>query len=253
VTTPLQTHRDWYRTFFGGMALDVWRQGVPEEQTRAETEFLWEALRLRPGSRVLDVPCGAGRLSIPLAARGAHVTGIDLSAEQIERARTDEAAAHVHVEWHLGEMRDLPTATGFDAAFCFGNSFGYLDRDGTRAFASAIARALLPGGRFAMDSGLVAESILPRLEPRQEATIGDVLFVEENHYHAREGCLETRYTFVRGGESQTRTGLHWIFTAAEIVRFFEDAGLRVEGLHRSLSGEPFEAGSPLLVLVAARR
>ena len=248
----LDAFREWYRPFFRDIALDVWRDGVPPEQTQVESEFLWDTLRLRPGARVLDVPCGAGRLSIPLAARGAHIVGIDLSSEQIDRARAEAAAAGVHADWHLGEMRELPHEPPFDAAFCFGNSFGYLDRDGTRAFAAAVARTLRPGGRFALDSGMIAESILPHLEPRGEARIGDVLFVEENRYHAAESCLETRYTFVRNGFSHTRTALHWIFTAGEVVRVFEDAGLHVEGLYRSLNGEPFDVGAPLLVLIAVK-
>ena len=243
---------DWYREFFRGLALDVWRDGVPAEQTDAEEAFLWDALRLRPGKRVLDVPCGAGRLAIPLTRRGAAVTGIDLSSEALDRARDDARAAGVAIDWRRAEMRELPAGGDFDAAFCFGNSFGYLDRHGTRAFAAALARALKPGARFAMDSGMVAESILPALLPRQEAAIGDIRFIEENRYHAASACLETRYTFERAAGSETRVALHWIFTAGEIVHLLEEAGLHVESLHASLDGRPYGLGSPRLVLVAVK-
>src|SRR5262249_36982230 len=50
-------------------------------------------LRVRPGTRVLDVGCGVGRWSRHLAARGASVTGIDLSPTMITEARRRTRAA----------------------------------------------------------------------------------------------------------------------------------------------------------------
>jgi len=249
-----RTPPDWYRDFFKDIALDVWRDAIPPDQTAREADFLARVLRLRPGDRVLDVPCGAGRLSLPLAERGLRVTGVDLSGEQIAAARRGEAAtpAPAKIEWRQADVRDLPWESAFDAAFCFGNSFGYLDRDGTRAFVHALARALKPDGRFAMDTGMVAETILPALRDHEETTIGGVRFIEDNTYHPDASCLETRYTFVRDGVSQTRVGLHWIFTIGEIGRFFTEEGMTVTGLYGSLDEAPFAIGDRLLYLVAAK-
>ncbi len=212
------------------------------------------ALRLAKGARVLDVPCGAGRLTFPLQRHGLLLTGVDLADEQIAEARRRAAADGVltGIDWRQADIRDLPWESAFDAAFCFGNSFGYLDRDGTRAFVQALARALKPGGRFAMDTGMIAETLLPNLSDRDETQFGDVRFIEENTYHAEASCLETRYTFVRGGVAQTRGGLHWIYTIGEIGRFLTDAGMRVTGLYESLDETPFAVGDRLLYLVAEK-
>ena len=182
------------------------------------------------------------------------MTGVDLADEQVAEARRRSAAGHrtAGVEWRLADMRDLPWESSFDAAFCFGNSFGYLDRDGTRAFVHALARALKPGARFAMDTGMVAETILPALRDHDETQIGDVRFIEDNAYHADTSCLETRYTFVSGGVTQTRVGLHWIYTIGEIGRFFADAGMAVAALYGSLDETPFAVGDRLLYLIARK-
>jgi SAM-dependent methyltransferase len=235
----------WYETFFEGIALDLWRQAITPETTRAECDFLERELKLRPGARVLDVPCGNGRHVVELAARGYRLTGVDVSAGQIREARQRPAPAGPPVAWHRAEMRDLPADVRFDACYCFGNSFGYIDPAGTRAFLGAVARSLEPGARFAMDTGMAAECILPRFEAHQSAQVGDILFVEENRYDLDEGCIETTYTFSRGDETVTRTG-------CEIRGLLRDAGLEPVAEYGSLDREPFVLGTPCVILVAEK-
>ena len=243
----------WYETFFQGIVLDMWRKARPPEQTRLEADFLARTLRLPPGGRVLDVPCGDGRHALELAPRGFAVTGVDLSKEQIEAARKNAAAARLDAEWRQADMRDLPWQSRFDGAYCFGNSFGYIEPAGLDEFVRAVSRALKPGARFVLDSGMTAESILPNLREREWMQIEDILFLEKNRYHAAEGCLETTYTFVRGGEIQTRTGLHWVYTLREIRSLLANAGLIPGDQFGSLDGAPFRAGSPYVILVAVKK
>ena len=242
----------WYESFFDGVVVDMWTKAVGPEQTRLEVDFLVKALRLEPGARVLDLPCGFGRHSLELASRGYHVTGVDLSPEMIQEARKRAAAAGLAVVWRTGNMQDFRAESEFDATFCFGNSFGYFDIEGTRAFLRAAASALKPGGRFALDYGQAAECILPRLQSREWAAFADILFLEENRYDPIESRLETIYTFVRDGHSHTKKGLHWVYTVREIRQMLSEAGLTARDLYRSLDLAPFEVGSPLLLVVAEK-
>ncbi len=70
---------DWWKDFFNGIVLDLWRAAVPKEATRTQAEFLIETLELPAESRVLDVPCGNGRLALALAAHGYTMTGLDIA------------------------------------------------------------------------------------------------------------------------------------------------------------------------------
>jgi SAM-dependent methyltransferase len=243
----------WYEGFFEGLVLDLWREAIPPEHTRAECDFLERELGLRPGDPVLDVPCGDGRHAALMASRGYRLTGVDFSAGQIAAARRRPAPDGPAVEWIQAEMRDLPWEARFAAAYCLGNSFGYLDPPGTRAFLSAVGRSLRPGGRFAMDTGMAAECILPRFEPHQRAQVGDILFVEENRYRVEESCIETTYTLTRGDQSVTRTGLQWVFTLREIRELFAGAGLTVVACYGSPERAPMALGTPCMVLVAEKR
>src|SRR5207244_4289292 len=71
----------WWNDLFQGLALDFWEQAVPEQTTQTEADFLFGALNVSAGAKVLDVPCGNGRLSLALAGRGLRMTGIDLAGE----------------------------------------------------------------------------------------------------------------------------------------------------------------------------
>jgi SAM-dependent methyltransferase len=243
--------REWYRTFFHGLALDLWRAAVPPEVTAAEVELLARELRLAPGARVLDVPCGDGRHAVGLAARGCRVSGVDLSPGQIAAARARPAGAGPPVEWLLADMRALPGPAAFDAAFCFGNSFGYIDPAASEDFLRAVARALAPGGRFALQTGMVAESLLPHFAEHEEAEVGGIRFTQANRWLPDESCVETVYTFERDGQVQRQAGLQWVWTLRELRALLARAGLR-PCASLGPDGGPYERGQPVVVLLAER-
>jgi SAM-dependent methyltransferase len=242
-------NQNWYETFFDGLALDMWRAAVPLETTRAEAAFQAERLSIRPGSAVLDVPCGNGRHAIELAARGAQITGVDISAGFIAEARGKLPSA----EWVRAEMRDLPWEARFDAAYCWGNSFGYIDHAGCRQFLAAVARALKKGGRFALETGVAAESILPTLQSERHLLLGDLQFDSATVYDAVDGRLDITYTFTRGERREVKPIHQWVHTAAELRRMFADAGIEPLEAFGGLAGERYELRSPRLILVGERR
>src|ERR1044072_4664719 len=118
---------NWFEDFFHGVTLDLWRKAIPPKQTVDEADFLAKVLQTKPNARLLDVPCGNGRVSLELAKRGHRVTGFDISEEFIEEARAAATNAEgLSPEFILGDMRELDFTAAFDGAFCFGNSFGFM-------------------------------------------------------------------------------------------------------------------------------
>jgi SAM-dependent methyltransferase len=248
----LNAPADWWKHFFSGLAVDFWRAALPAEATRADVEFLRTHLRLRPGARVLDVACGAGRLTLPLAQVGCAMTGVDISREFLDAAQKGADAAGLTVALRCADMRDLPRNGAFDAAFCFGNSFGYLDDAGNEAFLSAVAAALTPGGRFALDFGQTAEGVYPRLEPRQEAEMGGFHFVEETRLDPLASRIENVFEFSKDGRTERKLASQRVYLAGDVVRMLARAGLETRECFGSTEGEPFGLRSPRLLLVAEK-
>lgn len=122
--------------------------------TEQETAFLWDALGLAPGAAVLDVGCGPGRHSLALAARGAVVTGIDISEEFIRLARRAAQEKRLSAAFETADARSLPYEGDFDAVICLcQGAFGLPEADhDDRAVFDGLVRALRPGGRLALSA-----------------------------------------------------------------------------------------------------
>lgn len=140
----------WTSKFFRA---PVFTPGAAEALAAApmEAAAIWRALRLKPGSRLLDLACGTGRHAVPLAKRGAFVVGVDKTDAYLKEARR-EARGLSNCLFARGDMRRLPFKGEFDAAMNIWTSFGYFDKpsDDIKAL-EGVARALKPGGLFLID------------------------------------------------------------------------------------------------------
>ena len=269
---------NWYEDFFHGLALELWRKAIAPEQTKAEADFIANHLQCGAGSHLLDVPCGNGRLSFELARRGYRVTGVDISEEFIDEARagvpgsatdpsadtddTDKTRASASspataggpgsFQFMLGDMRRIEGQSIYDGAFCFGNSFGFLEYADMEKFLNGVARALKPGARFVIETGMAAESVLMKFEKETSHQIDDIFVTIKEIYIADQSCIDTEYIFERDGQTESRKAKHWIYTVAEIRRMLERAGFAVKETFGSLDRKPYELGSTELFVIAAR-
>jgi SAM-dependent methyltransferase len=237
--------RDWTEDYFDEDYLWLYGAALPAERTAAEAAGVWELAGLREGARVLDIACGPGRIAVPLARRGARVTGVDLSAPLLPRARAHAAQVGVPLALARADMRALPFRAHFDAACLVYSSLGYGTDDGSRAALRSARAALRPGGRLVLD--LVHRDRYARDfgAEREWYSINGRTVLCERTFDAVAG--EERAVFRwEGGEKRFRLRL---FTATELVAIARAAGFADVRLHGSYAGEPFTHASPLLVAV----
>lgn len=248
---------NWWENFFHGVALDFWRAVITDELTRAEADFIQKQLQLSANARVLDVPCGNGRLAIELARRGFKLTGIDIAGEFITEARSKANADGVSIEWHQRDMRDLPgsgkSSGEFDGAFCFGNSFGYLDDQANADFLRSLSQTLKPGGRFILDAPAVAECMLPTFQPTRSMEIAGITVSIEHRYDHEQAIMFNDFTFRRDGIEEKRPSTQRIYTYRELTELLKNAELEVVSAYASLEEEPFQLGAHRLLLVTAKK
>ncbi|MBE7479594.1 MAG: methyltransferase domain-containing protein [Polyangiaceae bacterium] len=95
----------WYATFFDDLYGQVLADQFTPALTAQHAQIVKRLLGLRRGQHVLDVPCGQGRIAIPLAKLGMDVTGVDFSQPYLRRARRAARDAGVSVRWTLSSGR----------------------------------------------------------------------------------------------------------------------------------------------------
>jgi SAM-dependent methyltransferase len=240
---------EWFGSFFSGIWLDVQRSFFAAAETEGRAAVIERVLALRPGSRVLDVPCGNGRMTIPLARRGHILTGIDFTAPFIAEARA--AAGDLPVTFLERDMRDLTGLSGFDAALNWWGSFGYFDDAGDEALAAGVCQALVPGGRFLIDTNLI-ETLMPIHQPRSWGRWGEVTVLEDRVFDFATSRCEVDWTFIRDGVEQRRHSSIRLYSAHEMVELLRRAGFASVRLLDYTSEAPLSVSSRRALVVATK-
>jgi len=125
-------------------------------QPAGSLDFFRGVVRASSGA-TLELACGTGRLTIPIAQALAHepmrrVTGLDLAPAMLESARRKAADAGVDVELVQGDMRAFALGRQFGTIFIAFNSLLHLTtNDALRECFARVREHLAPGGAFAFD------------------------------------------------------------------------------------------------------
>jgi cyclopropane fatty-acyl-phospholipid synthase-like methyltransferase len=243
---------DWWKTYFEGAPNHVFRH-VMAASAPADAARIEKVLALPPQSKVLDVPCGHGRIAIELAARGHVVTGLDFSSEEIAHAKATARERGVQVDFRIGDMRSAVPANAFDATACFGHSFGYFDDDDNVAFLRSLHQSLRPGGRFAMETAFCLESYLPRYSERARpfwTKTGETYLLQHETFDHERGRMNIEQTYfaAKAGVVETKRLSCRMYTYRELVTLMRSCGFEgVRGLDGS-GDEPFRVGGHLLLV-----
>ena len=230
--------KDWTKTF----AEDLWLK--PDEVGADEADFIRRALRLRKGSKVLDAPCGAGRIAIHLAHAGCVVTGIDLRASFIQRAEARFRDESQEGRFQVMDLREISFESEFDGIYSWLGSFGYFTDSENADVMRRYVAALRPGGRLLIDQ-INREFMLRHFIECH--TSGDR--TNKNKWNPKTKWVESDWIVRRGGASEHNRLSMRLYTPREMGDLFTAAGLTVERMYGSKSGEPYQRGSKRLIVV----
>jgi SAM-dependent methyltransferase len=228
--------------------------------------------RERPRT-VLEVGCGTGRLTLPLAregaARGFRVTGLDLECSMLEhaRARLAEEPLPVQAALHLiqADVRTLSLEERFDVVLLpYGVAHHLLDLDEQITAWRAVRQHLRPGGLLGVDLGAPDLRFLSSaLQETSRRVDLDVSEGPERHlrrsvvsrYAPASQCMTHFYEYI--GRQPSTLAYHYpsvfamhVYFPREVQLLCRLTGYRVERMIGSYTGEEFDDDSNLLIVLA---
>jgi 2-polyprenyl-3-methyl-5-hydroxy-6-metoxy-1,4-benzoquinol methylase len=134
-TIPLYDAAELYDLIHGDFASDQWLD--------------FYLTHTRAGSDVLELACGTGRLTIPLAEAGRRMAGLDLSESMLTLARAKAMARKVDLSWMQGDMTQFLLGRTFDTILLPAQSMSHLvRREQVEGLFESVRRNLRPNGAF---------------------------------------------------------------------------------------------------------
>lgn len=240
-----------WKTFFDADYARLWASMLTPERNAREAAAIWDLTGMRPNTRVLDAPCGNGRIARELAARGAIVVGVDQSKDlldEAERTRGDINTTHLrYVQHDLRNPIDLgDEEPPFDVALNVFSSLGYGDEIDDHAILTTLAKALHPGGTLVLDT-MHRDLLVSKLARGVaiEHTLPDgTRFWETPQLDAAAGRVHnTWYWDGPAGRGQKSLSFR-LYAIPELIRLIERAGFTIQSVNAGLTAEPYKAVPP---------
>jgi SAM-dependent methyltransferase len=235
------------------------------QTVRRRDVAFWQRLAGAADGDVLELGCGTGRVSLPVAKSGIALTGIDRSAPMLARARRRVLRGGLQARVRLvrGDLRFLPfRPRRFSLVMA---PYGILqslvrERDLEASLAS-VARVLVKGGRLGID--LVPD--LPVWSEYEKKKTLDGRMGRDTRVSLVESVrqdrakkltiFDQRYTTIRGRERRLhRFSLTFrTLTVPQMARRLERAGFTVDAVLGDYRGGPWDVRADVWVLLARKR
>lgn len=246
--------KPWYEQYFGDDYFDIHKDDLTRELTHAEVAGIACLLQLKPGARILDLACGHGRHAIQLAKLGFQVTGYDLSEVFLDEAKADASRQDATVRWIRGDMRQLPFEAEFDAVINMFTAFGYFDdaRDDVKTL-EGVRRALLPGGRFLLQT-IHRDALFARFKNREwHKTSRGSHVLRERRFDLATDVMHEELLLIRADGSRTQYRMRLRMRSLHnYLALLKEAALEPEAWYGGIDGVPLEMDSWRLVLVSRK-
>jgi len=207
----------------------------------------------------LDLACGIGRHSTPLAKSGFRVVGIDISPEYVAKAEDLAAMEGVSgsCRFITRDMRRLKEYLGgyrFDAAICIFTSLGYYEAETDRDVLTQVKK--LSTGRGVLVVEMMNKSYAEKkLTRKKYSMVGEMLRLEESSFDKKASRLRSSWRLyrLRGPDLEYVGSIRFdnrLYSHRELVGLAESAGWENSRVYGGLDRCKFREDSKKVVLVA---
>lgn len=228
----------------------------------ADDVTFWEKQAHKYGAPVLELACGTGRVTIPLAKAGYEITGLDVLTSMLDEARMKAAREAVDVSWVEADCRDFDLGRKYSLVFIPYNSMNHIE---TVEDLEACFRCVRK--HMGRDSRFVFDILNPRLDillrdPVQEYPhsvyehpdgLGQIKITENNVYDPATQINIVRLYHVLPDGSKSRYDLVLrMWYPQEIDAIVKYNGFVMEKKYGNYDESPFRGDSPKQIAVCRK-
>lgn len=245
--------------YFGGLYADGRHYDLQNAGIDDDIPFYLKQAR-ELGGAVLEIACGTGRITIPLARAGVRITGLDLEEGMLRQARAKAADEGLDIDWIQGDCRKFQLGRKFRLIFFPFNSIAHLHS--LRSIEACFARVrehLADDGRFIVDifnprlDMLIrdASERYPVAEYPDPDGAGTVVVTENNTYDAATQVNHIKWYYRIGNKTDERVAeLNMrIFFPQELDALLRAAGFKIEAKYGDFNASPFTSQSPKQIVL----
>jgi len=261
---------DVWDSFFSDFYLRAYASDERDAEAESQALAAAKLSGCAQGGALLDVPCGFGRHSLPLARAGFNVTGVDRSGALLaeagrrraggaaterasptgERSQRREASGRDVAVFVQADYRTLPFADdSFDAALNLFTSLGYLGDEEDVKVLTEIRRVLRPNAKLVIET-MHRDRLVTGFSDNNWALMGEGrILLEQRTFDPVEGIAQTTQTLVEpDGTRESRTWSVRTYTATELVKLVERAGFVEVKCWGGFAFEPLTTTSRLVIV-----
>jgi SAM-dependent methyltransferase len=217
----------------------------------------------RRGDPILELACGTGRVTIPLAQQGFDVTGLDVSKPMLDRAAEKAKSLGITVTWVEADCRHFHLGRTYNLIILPFNSIAHLhDLESIQACFTCVRHHLNSSGRFVVDIFNPRLDILlrdaseryPVAEYPDPDGRGTVVITESNLYDAATQINRIKWYYRVGSDTgeQVRCLNMRIFYPQELDALLHYNGLVVDTKFGDCDRQPFSSGSKRQIVVCRK-
>lgn len=205
------------------------------------------------GKSILDLCCGPGRFSVPLAEMGYQVTGVDRTSFYLEKAKEYALQKGVTIEWVQSDMREFVRPESYDLVLCMYTSFGYFDtaeEDGL--VLNNMYNNLKPGG-YCLIEVMGKETLARIFEPTTSEQLSEDMVMVVRHKVIKEWTrMNNDWIFLCDGKTHRFEIEHTIYSGLELKMALQQEGFIDIRLIGDYEGNEYSFESQRLIALGRR-
>jgi len=236
--------------YFDGMHYDAWTE------REVDIPFYLDQVA-EYGEPVLELGCGTGRITIPIAEEGWDIVGLDVSERFLKHAREKAQEEDLEIDWMRGDMRDFSLDEKFSLIIVPFNTIHHiLELDGLERVLNNVKRHLKEDGRFIVEFFNPDLDILNR-NPDDEHEIlsyelpekGEIVVREKTNYRKADQLMHITWIFDSEEKEFFKEWIARVYFPKEVDTILNYNGFLIEEKYGDFDASPFTNNSGQQIVV----